>query len=445
MARNVSCRFVYLDDGISGHKQRLDAVAASIIHKNNLTLSGLVANDEKCHWEPMQVGEWLGHFEIPPRKIEKAKKNIESVLSSKCISYRELAKIAGFINSLYLAVGPSVRLFTRQLFYTISQRGSWSDYVTDIPPLLVEKLRFWLTNLGCLNGYSMTPKVSAEPLYIYTDASSFGYGGYLASSHEFKAQGHWTLQQKVKSSTFRELLAILQVLKVFLKHLEHKRIKVFSDSQSACRIVLVGSRVPELQHIAVENFNLCFFSDIQIESQWIPRTQNQIADALSKATDLDDWQLQPQLFNLLHAKWGPFSIDRFASSHNKQLPRFNSRFWCPDAEAVDCFTQNWSNDTNWLCPPVSLVIPTIPAYVQLQGFAINILFIDVDLDEFRVGVWKDCLQIQDPSLLRLALSLPKVVLSAKAQTTTSHYAYAWNRWKTWSKSKLGVAYLPAQP
>jgi hypothetical protein len=92
------------------------------------------------------LGEWLGliintinfHFEIPACKIEKAKKNIESVLSSKCISYRELAKIAGFINSLYLAVGPSVRLFTRQLFYTISQRGSWSDYITDIPPLVEE-------------------------------------------------------------------------------------------------------------------------------------------------------------------------------------------------------------------------------------------------------------------------------------------------------------------
>jgi hypothetical protein len=34
------------------------------------------------------------------------------------------------------------------------------------------------------------------------------------------------------------------------------------------------------------------------------------------------------------------------------------------------------------------------------------LFFDVDLDEFGVGVWKACLQIQDPSLLRLA-SLPK--------------------------------------
>jgi hypothetical protein len=101
--------FVYLDDGISGHKARLDAFAASTIQKSDIAAAGFVSNDPKSHWEPMQVGEWLGliintinfHFEIPPRKIEKAKKNIEHVLSSKSIAFRELAKIAGFINSLF--------------------------------------------------------------------------------------------------------------------------------------------------------------------------------------------------------------------------------------------------------------------------------------------------------------------------------------------------------
>ena len=117
--------FVYLDDGISGHNSRTDASAASIIQKNDLSLSGFTSNEEKCHWAPMQIGEWLGmiintvkfQFQIPPRKIEKVKKNIQCVLAFNRVSYRELAKIAGFINSLYLAVGPPVRLFSRQLFF----------------------------------------------------------------------------------------------------------------------------------------------------------------------------------------------------------------------------------------------------------------------------------------------------------------------------------------
>ena len=142
--------FVYLDDGISGNKCRIDASAASIIQKKDLSCSGLKTNEEKCHWEPMQIGEWLGmiintinfQFEIPPRKIEKVKKNIQCILSSNHVSYRELAKIAGFINSLYLAVGPPVRLFSRQLFFIISQRDSWAGQLDCVPPFLMEELSF---------------------------------------------------------------------------------------------------------------------------------------------------------------------------------------------------------------------------------------------------------------------------------------------------------------
>ena len=359
--------FVYLDDGISGHKSRLDAAAASIIQKKDLSLAGFKTNDTKCHWQPMQIGEWLGliintinfHFEIPQRKVEKVKRSIEFILSSNYVSFRELAKVAGFINSLYLAVGPPVRLFTRQLYYIISQRCSWSHCLDYIPPLLIDELRFWLTNLNFLNGYVIKPKVSLEPLQIHTDASGVGYGGYLATLRGFTLHGHWSLEQSVKSSTFRELLAIFLVLKSLAKHLEHQKVKIFTDCQSACRIVQVGSRVLELQDIAVKIFNICFVNDIMIEAQWLPRSDNQLADNLSKTVDLDDWQLHPQLFTMLHKSWGPFTIDRFASSYNKHLQRFNSRFWCPDTEAVDCFTQDWSNETNWLCPPVSLIISVI--------------------------------------------------------------------------------------
>ena len=40
------------------------------------------------------------------------------------------------------------------------------------------------------------------------------------------------------------------------------------------------------------------------------------------------------------------------------------------------------------------------------------------LDEFTIGVWKDVSHIQDPSLVSLASSRPRVVLNAKARNTT---------------------------
>ena len=56
-------------------------------------------------------------------------------------------------------------------------------------------------------------------------------------------------------------------------------------------------------------------------------------------------------------------MDRFASFHNSQLPRFNSRCWNPGAEAVDAFTVNWVGENNWLCPPIAL-IPRVLRHAQ---------------------------------------------------------------------------------
>jgi len=60
----------------------------------------------------MQVSQWLGfvidtikmQFRVPPKKIAKLKSNLNSMISSGSITFRELVRVAGFINSLYLAV-----------------------------------------------------------------------------------------------------------------------------------------------------------------------------------------------------------------------------------------------------------------------------------------------------------------------------------------------------
>ena len=54
------CCFVFLDDRISGHPDRVSAAAASLLHQKVLKLSGLKLNRDKSMLEPMQVGQWLG-------------------------------------------------------------------------------------------------------------------------------------------------------------------------------------------------------------------------------------------------------------------------------------------------------------------------------------------------------------------------------------------------
>jgi len=84
------CCFVYLDDGISGHPERVSASAASLLHQKDLGLGGLKLNSEKSMLEPMQVGQWLGFVidtikkqsRVPSKKISKLKSNLDSMISS---------------------------------------------------------------------------------------------------------------------------------------------------------------------------------------------------------------------------------------------------------------------------------------------------------------------------------------------------------------------------
>jgi hypothetical protein len=111
-----------------------------------------------------------------------------------------------------------------------------------------------------------------------------------------------------------------------------------------------------LQQIAVDIFSFCMTNCVSFQTQWIPRAENELADYLSCIVDPDDWMLSPDLFKSIADKLGPFDVDRMACHYNSQLPRFNSKFWCPGTEAVDCFTQDWGNKcNNFACPPPYLI------------------------------------------------------------------------------------------
>ena len=136
--------FVYLDDGISGQHDYVSARAASLIQRSDLASSGFIPNESKSQWEPVQVGEWLGFlintiqfmFQIPEAKLAKLKRSLESMILDGYATYRELARLAGFIISLSLAVGPIARLFTRQMYFFIQSRPSWDVSFTFSEALL---------------------------------------------------------------------------------------------------------------------------------------------------------------------------------------------------------------------------------------------------------------------------------------------------------------------
>ena len=79
----------------------------------------------------------------------------------------------------------------------------------------------------------------------------------------------WEPSDCSKSSTWRELAAIDFSLESF---------------------------APVLEGSLVKSFQFCAKRSIRLEVQWIPRTENEKADYISRLLDFDDWQITHNLF-----------------------------------------------------------------------------------------------------------------------------------------------------
>ena len=130
-----------------------------------------------------------------------------------------------------------------------------------------------------------------------------------------------------QSSTFRELKAIYFLLLSYVAQLKHKRVKIFADNQGAAKIVAIGSSKINLQALAMDIFNLCLVNSIILEAQWIPR-----------------------------------------SLYNAQVLRFLSKFAFPSCSGVDALAQDWLDENNWVCSPVSAIVPSVRALSSCSGY-----------------------------------------------------------------------------
>ena len=71
--------------------------------------------------------------------------------------------------------------------------------------------------------------------------------------------------------------------------------------------------------------------DISIRTKYIRSAANIWVDHLSRETENADWHLTTRIFRYYDKQWGLYTIDRFGSFANKQLPRYNAK--CRDVKA----------------------------------------------------------------------------------------------------------------
>ena len=67
----------------------------------------------------------------------------------------------------------------------------------------------------------------------------------------------WDMENRTKSSTWRELKTVSNVLESLYDDLKGKMVKLYTDNQNVVKIVKKGSMKPELHNISLFMFPLC--------------------------------------------------------------------------------------------------------------------------------------------------------------------------------------------
>jgi len=173
-----------------------------------------------------------GTITIAERRESSIAKSVDKILlSDRLVSARELASLVGRIISRGAVFGNISRLMTGYCSISVASAQDW-DPKFCLDQYCVRELYFWEANLKRLNCGVVTDSPYRTSNYVvYSDACATGCGAHLDINGEQVRKKQWDLEERRKSSTWRELSAILFALHSFLPLLIGSYVKWFSDSQ----------------------------------------------------------------------------------------------------------------------------------------------------------------------------------------------------------------------
>ena len=179
-----------------------------------------------------------GTLKILQRRIDKIKTTISEIQQSNILKIRKVHSFVGQIISLSPVYGNVPRLMTRHCQVLISQAAD-EDNFTRLDEHCIAEIKFWKENTVILNARNIFSERKINKIAC-CDASSTDAGSIICNDVHITHK-LWTESEAKRSSTWRELNTIDFAISSFLPIISHSYLKVFTDSQTAARIVEVGS------------------------------------------------------------------------------------------------------------------------------------------------------------------------------------------------------------
>ena len=272
---------------------------------------GIVINPKKSNLVPSQVVQYLGvvidstSFRASPsvERISRLQSTAAAFQSCSSPTASLWLSLLGVLSSLaHLVPGGRLRMRSLQLCL----HRSWNRQDLEAPVLAsmecLHDLQWWLHLPHLSLGVSLH-QVSPD-LHFWSDASDVGWGAHLDCQ---VASGLWDPRQAALSINARELLAVQLGLFQFQSALQGRTVAVFCDNTTAVAYLRKegGTRSPLLNNLAQEILRWTESVSIRLAPQFLPGSNNVLADALSRPHQLPhtEWSLNMTVFLSLRRLW----------------------------------------------------------------------------------------------------------------------------------------------
>ena len=359
----------YVDDFLCLASTRKEALACRARVERVLRQLGLTRHPEKGYWEPCQRLEHLGLevdtekglFLVPPQKLRELERQAKAVLAiaagnRRLVRVRTLAAFVGYAQSVELAC-PAARFYLRALHDVMATRANWEANVR-LSRQAMRDLRWWLQ----ISTADVSRAIWRPPTdrTLHTDASRLAWGGVLDGT--VPAQGMWRGRDRGRHINYLELMAVYLSLQQWEGELQGASLLLWEDNQTVVQVLVNRTtRSPELMHLLRKVWRLLDSAGIDLTVRWIASKDNVMADALSRGSPFDDLTILDDVWRRLEQRWGPHTVDRYATAATARVATFNSLLPEPGSSGAAALAQSWAGENNYVFAPPS----ELPRVAQL--------------------------------------------------------------------------------
>lgn len=220
---------------------------------------------------------------IPNEKIDACRALLSSWLSTLNADrnhrflVKQILSLAGKLRSVahMLCFGPA---FCTEFF--AATKGLPPNESTTIPDAMVEDLTWWAENIASWPRSRFVTRPNSLTICTWGDASAKGWGFHAFDRERW---GIWADDEREESIPWKELNTVLKEVSSIGRDYPHSHIISYTDAQTVHHILAAGrSKIRRLNNLVRQLALTCAEFDIEFESIWIPRENNERADFLSK-------------------------------------------------------------------------------------------------------------------------------------------------------------------